>query len=55
MAKRKQSEFDAVASVPWPVGLVLGLIAYIAMRYGIKQRGQRYLLSLRNQIGVDRS
>jgi restriction system protein len=35
MAKRKQSGFDAVASMPWPVGIVLGLIAYIAMRYGI--------------------
>jgi len=35
MAKRKQSGFDVVASMSWPVGIVLGLIAYITMRYGI--------------------
>ncbi|OOG51540.1 restriction endonuclease [Rhodanobacter sp. C01] len=35
MAKRKQSGFEVVASMPWPVGLVLGLIAYIAIRHGI--------------------
>jgi restriction system protein len=35
MAKRKQSGFDVVASMPWPAGIVLGLIAYIAIRHGI--------------------
>jgi len=35
MAKRKQSRFEAVASMPWPMGIVLGLIAYIAIRHGI--------------------
>ena len=35
MAKRKQSGFEVVASMPWPVGIVLGLIAYIAIRQGI--------------------
>lgn len=35
MAKRKQSGFEVVASMPWPVGIVLGLIVYIAIRHGI--------------------
>jgi len=35
MAKRKQSGFEVVASMPWPVGIVLGLIAYIAIGNGI--------------------
>jgi restriction system protein len=35
MAKRKQSGIEVVASMPWPMGIVLGLIAYIAIRHGI--------------------
>jgi restriction system protein len=35
MAKRKQSGIKVVASMPWPMGIVLGLIAYIAIRHGI--------------------
>lgn len=35
MAKRKQSGFEVVASMPWPAGIVLGLVAYIAIRHGI--------------------
>ncbi|HWX67027.1 MAG TPA: restriction endonuclease [Rhodanobacter sp.] len=35
MAKRKQSGFEVVASMPWPVGIVLGLVTYIAIRHGI--------------------
>jgi restriction system protein len=34
MAKRRQSGFEVVASMPWPLGIVLGLIAYIAIRHG---------------------
>jgi restriction system protein len=34
MAKRKQSGFEVVASMPWPVGILLGLAAYIAIRHG---------------------
>jgi restriction system protein len=35
MAKRKESGFEAVASMPWPVGIVLGLLGYMAIRHGI--------------------
>ena len=34
MAKRKQSGLDTVASMPWPLGIALGLIGYIAIRHG---------------------
>lgn len=35
MAKRKQSGIEVVASMPWPVGIVLGVLGYVAMRHGI--------------------
>lgn len=35
MAKRKQSGFEVMASMPWSVGIVLGLVAYIAIRHSI--------------------
>ena len=35
MAKRKQSGLEIVASMPWPAGIVLGLVGYIAIRHGI--------------------
>lgn len=35
MARRKESGLDLVASLPWPVGIALGLIAFALIRYGI--------------------
>lgn len=35
MARRKKGLLDAVASMPWPVGFVFGIIAYVGVRYGI--------------------
>ncbi|MEP7185273.1 MAG: restriction endonuclease, partial [Rhodanobacter sp.] len=35
MRRRKQSGINVVASTPWPVGIVTGLIGYIAIRYGV--------------------
>ena len=35
MARRKESGIDLVASMPWPVGMILGLMGYIAIRYGV--------------------
>ena len=35
MGKRKQSGIETVASMPWPAGVLLGLIGYITIRYGI--------------------
>lgn len=35
MAKKNQSGIELVASMPWPAGIVLGLIAYLAVRYGV--------------------
>ncbi|HUW53878.1 MAG TPA: restriction endonuclease [Rhodanobacter sp.] len=35
MAKRKESGIEVVASMPWPAGIVLGLIGYFAVRYGV--------------------
>lgn len=35
MARRRQSGLDGVAALPWPVGVVLGVIGFVAIRYGI--------------------
>jgi restriction system protein len=35
MAKRKRNGFEVMAAMPWPVSIVFGLIAYIAIRHGI--------------------
>ena len=35
MARRKESWFELIAAMPWPVGIVLGIVAYIGIRYGI--------------------
>jgi restriction system protein len=35
MGKRNKSGIDIVASMQWPAGIALGLIAYIAIRHGI--------------------
>lgn len=35
MARRKESGFEVLASLPWPVGFVLGIVGYVAVRYGI--------------------
>lgn len=35
MARRKQGGFELIASAPWPVGIVLGIVAYVGVRYGI--------------------
>lgn len=35
MAKRKESGMELIASMPWPVGFVLGIVAYLAIRYGV--------------------
>ncbi|WHZ18738.1 MAG: hypothetical protein OJF55_000887 [Rhodanobacteraceae bacterium] len=48
MARRKQGGFELIASAPWPVGLVLGIVAYVAVRYGIGW----YLSSSGNQFLV---
>jgi restriction system protein len=33
--RRKESGMDIVAALPWPIGLVIGVLAYLAIRYGI--------------------
>lgn len=35
MARRKHGLFDSIASMPWPAGIALGVIGYIAIRYGV--------------------
>lgn len=35
MGKRKESGFEVIASMSWPAGLVLGLIAFVGIQYGI--------------------
>jgi restriction system protein len=35
MAKRTKSGFEQVAAMPWWIGIVLGLLGYIAIRHGI--------------------
>ena len=35
MARRKESGLDLIAGLPWPFGVVLGIAAYLGIRYGI--------------------
>lgn len=35
MAKRKENSLAMVASMPWPVGVTIGLITYLILRHGI--------------------
>lgn len=35
MARRKHSGLDVIAAMPWPAGVVLGVLAFVAVRYGI--------------------
>ncbi|AGG89733.1 MULTISPECIES: restriction endonuclease [Rhodanobacter] len=35
MAKHKQSGIEQIASMPWQAGVLLGLIGYLAVRFGI--------------------
>jgi restriction system protein len=35
MAKRKQGGLEQIAGMPWPVGVVLGIIAFVVVRHGI--------------------
>jgi restriction system protein len=34
MARRKEGGIDVIAALPWPVGVVLGVLAFWAVRYG---------------------
>lgn len=35
MGKRKESGIEVLASMPWPISFVLGIVAFVAIRYGI--------------------
>ena len=35
MARRRKSGLDVIASMPWPAGIVLGLVAFWTIRYGL--------------------
>lgn len=35
MGRRKQSGLDHIAAMPWPVGVLLGIVGYLAIRHGI--------------------
>jgi restriction system protein len=35
MAKRKPSGFEQLAAVPWWIGILIGLIGYVAIRHGV--------------------
>lgn len=54
MARRKQGLFESIASVPWPVGVVLGILGFIAVRYGIgwylSASGSRFLAPVGNAV-----
>lgn len=36
MARRKESGFELLASMPWPVPVILGVIGFVGVRYGIR-------------------
>jgi restriction system protein len=35
MGRRRQNGLELVAATPWPVGIVLGIVAYIGLRHGV--------------------
>ncbi|GAB3092628.1 restriction endonuclease [Lysobacter terrae] len=35
MGRRRQNGLEVVAALPWPVGIVLGILAFVAIRYGV--------------------
>jgi restriction system protein len=35
MGRRKENGLELVASMPWPAGIVLGIVAYIGLRHGV--------------------
>lgn len=35
MGRRRQGGLDRIAAMPWPVGILLGIVAYLAIRHGI--------------------
>jgi restriction system protein len=46
MAKRKQSGIEQIAAMPWWLGILIGLIGYVAIRHGIGW----YLASSHNPV-----
>lgn len=34
MARRRQGTFEDLAGLPWPVGVAVGVLSYLAIRYG---------------------
>ena len=50
MARRKQGLFESLTSVPWPVGIVVGVLGFVALHYGIgwflSASGNRILVPL---------
>jgi restriction system protein len=57
MAKRKEGGFELLASMPWPMPLGLGVIAYVGIRYGIGwlfgSNQNPYLTGLARQLSSD--
>ena len=35
MAKRREGGIELLASMPWPIGFVLGIVTYVGIRYGV--------------------
>lgn len=46
MAKRKKGGFEQIAAMPWWIGILIGLIGYVAIRHGIGW----YLASSHNPV-----
>lgn len=42
MARRKDSGLDLVAAMPWPAGVFVGILAFLAVRYGVGRYFDRY-------------
>ncbi|SKA11795.1 restriction endonuclease [Novilysobacter spongiicola] len=55
MGRRRKSGLDEVASSPWPVGIVAGILAFLLIRYGVgtwfSAAGSSLLGPLGQQIG----
>ena len=57
MARKRESGFDLVAAMPWPVGIALGVLGYWAVRYGLgwyfSHNGGPLTAAIGQQLGAD--
>ncbi len=52
VGKRNESGLDIVAALPWPLGVILGIVAFLGIRYGIGAYLSSAPMGMFRQIGT---